>query len=860
MCVPARDMRSINACWGSLVAGAAWPQTRTVGYTCGESMATPSTALRTKLTRLMLVILLLVGAGIVAIVAWSNWTTEQRRMAQIEARVSATINSKAQLLVQGQAIAMRSLVSDNALSDIADIVERSVQGDPDIVYGVLLNPEGKALAYASPATLTLPPADRVAAIARWTELAIPASTWKTAQPASRNTRAFNQSVREFSHPVMLNSEPLGMLVYGFTTRQLEQALLEVRAESEQSLMSLLMWLGVAGAAATLLGFLMVSSMSRRITTPLSELTDAANAIAEGKRSVRVQPRTRDELAVLANAFNQMQQSNEETMLQLEQRTEAALEAARVKGEFLANMSHEIRTPMNGVLGMLRLMLTHPMGNTLKSYARTAESSAQALLTVIDDVLDFSKLEAGKYVIQQLDFDPAAILAEVARLHSGRAREKGIDLTQEVAADVPKKVCGDPDRMRQVLNNLVSNAVKFTDSGCIEAELSLQASSDQAFVLRVVVRDTGLGISESDQSELFEAFTQADSSSEREHGGTGLGLAISKQLVQLMGGQIGVQSHEGRGSEFWFTLRVLPAKDQSLTQDPRAESGSSAVDSLELPSYHVVAPASRRARGQACGTALVVEDNDVNLFVAVEQLATLGFDVEVASHGREALQQLEQHEVQIVFMDCQMPVMDGYAATREIRQREQTSESGGRVPIVALTAHAMAGERARVLEVGMDDYLSKPLRPGALEDVLRRHVPAFAELHPAPASGAAESSSQSADGTDKLHVLDPSIPRSAKLCKLFLARAPLQLEQLSGVVADQELEQTRTQAHKLKGTCYAVGAQRMAKVARELEEQAAENQLNPATDKLDELIAEYQFVSAELQRELASHAGNQPSPP
>jgi len=620
------------------------------------------------------------------------------------------------------------------------------------------------------------------------------------------------------------------------------------------------------------------------------------------------------------------------------------------------MSHEIRTPMNGVIGMIRLILKMPLEGKMRRYAETVDASASALMTIINDVLDFSKMEAGKYTLQSVPFDPGVVLQEVAELLSGRAYDKQLELVYRKAPDVPLIATGDPDRYRQILNNLVGNAIKFTESGEIFIELSVDEDDGQAYLLRTVVQDTGIGIAEADTDKLFDAFSQVDGSMVRQHGGTGLGLAISKRLVEMMGGQIGVVSERGVGSKFWFTVRVdrsdAPTRPalSSLPDGRRAlvvegsrrwcriinehltawglecdvvQDGKPGLDRLrrpDSPGYdiavigaqlrdvtiedfvrelraipsckklplivltqlgatatlsevenEVAAQIAKPLRlselydcivGTFAGTGipmpapraaaravrnrgkkiLVVDDNDINQFVATEQIEEAGFEADVACNGLEAVEKVKANQYAAVLMDCQMPVMDGYTAARTIREWEGNQRH---VPIIALTAHAMAGERDKVLAAGMNDYLSKPLRAHSLERMLERYVG-----EEATGSGEALQEEEEAAPVE----LDLTIRRSPKLSMLFISRVPENLTELDAVIGTKDARRVREKAHKLKGSCLAVGAEIMAREAEALQHEAEHGNLERAAERAATLWSQYDRVSALLNDELGATAG------
>jgi PAS domain S-box-containing protein len=416
---------------------------------------------------------------------------------------------------------------------------------------------------------------------------------------------------------------------------------------------------------------------------------------------------------LTEYAQELERKNEE----LEAALATAREATQLRSRFLANMSHEIRTPMNGVLGMTDFLLATKLTSEQQEFAESIKRSADALLALINDILDLSKIEAGKLRLDRVQFQLGPTIAEVVSLFALEARMKGLGFASNVPADLPRVVVGDPGRLRQVLRNLLGNALKFTDHGEIGVHAELLNEATNVVQIRFTVHDTGIGMPPDQQSRLFESFTQGDGSSTRRHGGTGLGLAISKQLVELLGGEIGVASEPGQGSRFWFTASFgkgvsteIPAPNPAMVQNPSTRT------MVKGP----IAPPARPQKPVVVAShlrVLLAEDNEINQRITLRLLEKLGVPADAVVNGREAVQALEKRKYDLVLMDCQMPDMDGFEATAIVRSREV----GTHTPICALTANAMEGDRERCLAAGMDDYISKPVGLEKLQKAVDRWV-------------------------------------------------------------------------------------------------------------------------------------------
>ncbi len=738
------------------------------------------------------------------------------------------------------------------------------------------------------------------------------------------------------------------------------------------------WLALGAAAGVTVALLMVQigvqgpwQLVALVLALLALFATSAVAFSVRRREIALQEqaeqsrRNEEEITALQREIDRHTQLETE----LTAAKQAAESAVMAKGEFLATMSHEIRTPLNGIIPMLDLLSSSRLALDQQEILKTASASAQQLLRIVDDILDYSKLEADRLELETTSFNLRELMQSVITLMERPAEAKGLHIQLNIDPAVRLPVRGDPVRLRQILSNLLSNAIKFTERGNVNIHVKRLGETAGQHQLRFEVQDTGIGIAKAAQEKLFQPFSQADASTTRLYGGTGLGLVISQRIVSLMGGRIGVESDPGRGSTFWFEVPLLkvqgdmPTRQDDLhggrvlliTTDARlrmrltlllpnwglrvtsVENTHDALErlrqarsqgepwaysvvvadlssirstalslarnlerkqqygdarlvylrgddvtSLDLPPSVTLIPRNvedvdLRAALSASGISwaqqdrhpapaanapqrgldrkariLLVEDNPVNLMVAQRLLQILGADCDTAGNGQVALEKMEAGDYDLILMDCQMPVLDGYSATRRWRELEQQRNATRRLPIVAMTANAMAGDRQKCLDAGMDDYLAKPVSRQELEQCVNRWKGTQMRVpdSPLPKEALAVRSPSVIDDSVLTELRDVLGDEVDKIISVYLEDAPRLIAQLERAVATNDPIALRVSAHTLKSSSANIGATTLSNAARDLEHGARDGTLQSPGNVVAKIVSEFAQVRSALQAMLA----------
>lgn len=604
--------------------------------------------------------------------------------------------------------------------------------------------------------------------------------------------------------------------------------------------------------------------TRYVSNPLVELSSAGKASLDRGAAFDARPSGPSEVAAVSRQLGCL---IDDLQQQVEQRTQAltvqnrdlaaakttadearrvAEQASRAKSEFMARMSHEIRTPINGVMGMAELLLISNIDQQQREYALTILDSSDSLMSIINDILDFSKIEADRLELNPCEFSVHEAISATAALLQNLAEVKGLELIWPKSPQDMLWVWGDKLRFRQILTNLVGNAVKFTIRGRVSIDVKSTDLGEGDILLRVEVSDTGIGIDSTNVRDIFDSFSQVDGSDARRFGGTGLGLPISKELVELMGGRIGVDSTVNEGSTFWIELRLPRLTAKRLASEHAEVTESALLSNSEIPlalSVRSLTPLASSPR------VLLAEDNTANQKVAVTMLRILGCDVDLADDGRAAVQKATNRSYDIILMDCQMPHVDGIAATKAIRDWEKQREATESIPIVAVTANALLTDRERCLNAGMTDYLSKPFRLADLKATIERSLTS-AELPSNKLANIAEANAELSH-LEELAQLGASESELQDVVDCYIDSSRKSVRDIASAIEAHNLEAIKSLAHKLKGGSAQVGAYDVARLCSKLRDDAAGSCWRKLADQQQRIEEETMLAHARLKREYCS---------
>ena len=900
-------------------------------------------SIRAKLTTLMvltsMIVLLLASSAFIA-----------NDLAKIRSNMVEDLTVLAEVIGRNSSAAL-------AFSDevAANEILSALRAEPHVILAAIRNTEGEILASYGNAVNGLRADSDVSP-----EIDIERGSFDQ----SGSNHYFWQDSLELFTPISIDGEALGFL---YIKSDLDQI-------HEQIIWDMTV-VGVVLAVSILIAFLLAAILQKSVSEPILELARTMVQVKSKKDySLRAKWISNDELGMLTAGFNDMLNQVSIRDRELKAARDYAEQASKTKSQFLANMSHEIRTPMNGVLGMTELMLGTELTEQQRKFCNTVHRSGKALLHVINDILDFSKVEAGKLELESIDFELRETVEEVMELMAENAHRKGLELLFEIQSGTPNAVIGDPSRLRQILTNLVGNALKFTERGEVFVHVSLVKEDDSQVELCCEVRDTGIGMTKEACSRIFESFTQADGSTTRHYGGTGLGLAISKRLAEMMGGEIVVVSRLGAGSTFSFTMQLEKRADDAYDRPAHeqlrgmrvlivddnetncsilehqtsawgmrhgtAMGGKQALamlrtavdqgDHYDLAVLDMYMPGmdgivlARAIKGDKLladtplimltsvgggyGDAevarksgihsylhkparqsdlynamvstidiksevmdktsisgantsvsdlkvLLAEDNPVNQEVALSMLELLGCKTQLAANGMEVVEALKQDSYDLILMDCQMPEMDGFEATSVIRNNE-LEEAGRHIPIIAVTANAMEGDREHCLAAGMDDYLSKPFSQSQLVEVLQQWNCGNDSSDKLQPSGdeAVESDTQAVinqESLDNIRQLQQSGRPDllGKIIVIYIDDSPALLNSLRESISKGDAENVRLTAHRFKSGSANLGAIKLTELCRQLEDMGRNNELTGAASLVNRMETEFRDISVALLNEV-----------